>query len=497
MTTAYMQTHHKVLKVQYEGMRELCKDMSQATYKLFCHILVCTLLKLKEEEEEGEEQYVPVSYELIRKSAYGAKWEELANQGLIKDKDHNRHAGLSKEYRASNKVLDLFFELSETPDYKSAVKVNLFTGNVSNKKIKNILTDETGHPEPPLIQAAMDMFAENKCLYNKYAIEEHLFKATNLFTEKQKQLKVSPSINLEALVNKLELRHRNDEVCYKVIQDQDSEDKGDGICVFTPAYHGISTGRIQHNKGGLQTCSREMKQAAYSNIPGLRNYDLKGSQSNIAIQLMEEAGVDTSWLCTYRDTANSKHIYAEEAGLTVDNWKKCVLAMLMGATLPANTNNFKKRKNSILKVIEKQANGDPDEVLRLNKSLNKVLGGLDKSIKQWHNWLMNTYIPANQKKGGQANKYYIQNKTGKRKCVTDLPKLDWEAKSEVAAFLLQGQEATFIHKLTIISKQYGYKPMANEHDGLITIGDIPQEAIEEAASFSGLKYAVIEDKPFV
>jgi hypothetical protein len=67
---------------------------------------------------------------------------------------------------------------------------------------------------------------------------------------------------------------------------------------------------------------------------------------------------------------------------------------------------------------------------------------------------------------------------------------------KLAAFVLQGQESFFIHHLTILASKFGYRIMANEHDGLITIGEIPKEAITEASRLSGLKYARLVEKPF-
>jgi hypothetical protein len=71
---------------------------------------------------------------------------------------------------------------------------------------------------------------------------------------------------------------------------------------------------------------------------------------------------------------------------------------------------------------------------------------------------------------------------------------EWKLKAMLSAFILQGIESAFIHALTIESLRYSYKVVANEHDGLIVIGEIPHEAVEKAALTSGLKYCVLEEK---
>ncbi len=69
-----------------------------------------------------------------------------------------------------------------------------------------------------------------------------------------------------------------------------------------------------------------------------------------------------------------------------------------------------------------------------------------------------------------------------------------QLKRELAAFVLQGQEAAFIHHLTILSVEFDFVVVANEHDGLITIGDIPVAAMEKAGELSGLKSPVMKIK---
>ncbi len=46
---------------------------------------------------------------------------------------------------------------------------------------------------------------------------------------------------------------------------------------------------------------------------------------------------------------------------------------------------------------------------------------------------------------------------------------------------------------------YDYKVIQNEHDGLITVGAVPTEAVDKAAEAAGMKYAyaVLDEKSFV
>ena len=39
--------------------------------------------------------------------------------------------------------------------------------------------------------------------------------------------------------------------------------------------------------------------------------------------------------------------------------------------------------------------------------------------------------------------------------------------------------------------------LQNEHDGSITVGAVPQEAVDKVAVAAGMKYAVLDEKSFV
>ena len=61
--------------------------------------------------------------------------------------------------------------------------------------------------------------------------------------------------------------------------------------------------------------------------------------------------------------------------------------------------------------------------------------------------------------------------------------------------MLQGQEASFIHHMTIILTNAGIPVYKNEYDGLLTGGTIPKRLIAEAAKASGMFNPVLELKP--
>jgi hypothetical protein len=63
--------------------------------------------------------------------------------------------------------------------------------------------------------------------------------------------------------------------------------------------------------------------------------------------------------------------------------------------------------------------------------------------------------------------------------------------------VLQGREAAFIHHLTALGPDYGFIAMANEHDGIVVQGTIPQAAIDAAAKKSQMSDPALEEKDFI
>ena len=66
----------------------------------------------------------------------------------------------------------------------------------------------------------------------------------------------------------------------------------------------------------------------------------------------------------------------------------------------------------------------------------------------------------------------------------------------VTAFILQGQEACFIHCLTLICKDNSIPVYKNEYDGLVAGCEIPEKLVLEAGELSGLKNPKLELKEF-
>ena len=87
-------------------------------------------------------------------------------------------------------------------------------------------------------------------------------------------------------------------------------------------------------------------------------------------------------------------------------------------------------------------------------------------------------------------KLYVKNRIGKSLCIPN-----YQRYGVIGAHVVQGIEAGFIHTLTALSGSYGFKVIGNEHDGIITIGEIPPAAVERAKELFGLKMRFWSGKP--
>jgi len=499
---------------------ELLKNYSKADYHFFVHILCGTLISYSKEEDG----WVPMSSELIKKTwrKTGVQFPKMIEEGMLEIKildefelsdgttltqTYSKYLGLSREFRISPQVFDMIMLHSpNTPEEFAECKYyNLVDGKLMNTQIRYPKNDANRHPYPELILDAMETL--QTCKVNVKALRKHIAELTANADciwgggdKARRALVIDRSAYNHIMSNIVKLE--GDLADYKLIFSQDGPQM---------------SGRISEAHSGMQSCSRIMKAAGFSNIPGLRNYDLKSSQVYGLIQWFEMANIDTTWLHDY--LAQDKQVFADKVGISKDSWKQCFMAIVMGAHLqnkaerkhfePVKVNRFvngevevieESPEEAIFKALFEESKGNPDLALEYFEKLNKVVAPLKVGINKWATWLINEYVPANSvyPKGQQ----YVINKTGMTFALEPYvgEKGKWKnenkLKRKLSAFFLQGVEAGYIHWLTILSKDFGYTCLSNQHDGLVTIGEIPVEAREIAKQRSGLKYAFLEEKPF-
>jgi hypothetical protein len=298
----------------------------------------------------------------------------------------------------------------------------------------------------------------------------------------------------------------NDVTRYDSIERRNPIQLIDEIWCYTPCYVPEVTGRTHERGGGFQSASREMKEASLKGLENAHNYDLTSSHLNVARHYFQIAGIDTAWideLLSYGDEYKkvlAKRLWWKEEGTA----KLILIILLNGGNLPKRIGGKKKSgqyRNSIVEALRRDKNiGDNELALRnAIKRVTKVCQPLVDGLEAWRNWIEYDFIPNNtvKPKGGNV---YIKNAGDSRLHLDDLPVPTKKGKNRkrraiLSTFFLQGMESHFVHILTALGVKYGYKVIANEHDGVICIGEIPQEAIEVAKRKSGFKYAELVEKP--
>ncbi|UKO99380.1 hypothetical protein [Nostoc sp. UHCC 0870] len=522
MNKSYIISNLRAPEVTKLYLDKLLKDYTKEDYQFFAHIYNSTLISYLKKESG----WVPISSTLIRKKwgKKGVQFQKMVEDeileiklidtieiadGIFLDQFYSKKDGLSRCFRVPLEVLDNidYHSPKTVQDFAKCNYYDLMSGKKMNKVIRYRKNDDSNHPFPDLILKAMEIIST--CTVNIKALQDHIdllsLRADSMWGEDKNKEK-----NRRALIV--------DRSCFNHIMANIVEVDGDfvnyKVCYKDPQM----SGRLTERGSGMQSPSREMKKVGFSGIPNLKNYDLKSSQVYGLIQWFEKANIDTSWLHEYLN--QDKLVYANKVGISKDRWKQCFMALIMAAHLQKKVTkkNFEGKKVvkevkgievesieyvdvAIIRALCEEAEGDADKALDFYLKFCELVAPLKKSIDAWQTWLVDVYIPeASIYPGG---KQLVVNKTGMTFDLTDYrsDKGDWinlnALKRKISAFFLQGTEAAYIHHLTIISEHFGFKVISNQHDGIVTIGEIPQEAMDIAQRNSGLKYAILEEKDFV
>jgi hypothetical protein len=515
MNSYIIRTYRVTERIKKYVLDDLLKEYNTETQQFFCHVLFGTIHTIKRKKEG----WVPVPSTTIQKH-WGTRADiqigklqdsnlleirvfdviELAN-GELFEITYNKTAGLCREFRVCLDVLDKISKHypGNLNQYSSCQYYNLMTGKKMNKFKRHKLTDHTDHPIPTLVRNSM--LSIKRCVVNKVNIEKFL-------SEKQKEIDMMQSFDpTNPMLQTLRRRFHHNQGCIDKVFCMSSGGKrlDNGNMEYYPSYEMQYSGRITEMGGGLQSASRELKKAAFSGISNLYNYDLKSSQVYGLIQWFEVANLDYRWLTQYLN--RDKKDYADYVEVSVDCWKSLFLSLIMAAHLPTpdkvaeyiELKQFEESTDSLLRYISEEADSIKDAIDKYTR-FYKIVFPLKAELDKWHNWLLDTYVPLSSVMA--KGKQYISNKTGATFCLSDYKRTDgkWkniiELKRRLAPFFLQGNEAAFIHHLTWVSEHYGYQIISNQHDGVVSLGKIPQEAIDYARESSGLKYAKLELKNF-
>lgn len=505
--TSYIMNRFRVNWRLYSYLVELVKGFNQPTKEFWFHVLACSLLP----QNLKEGKWIPVPRETINKE-WGKKGDAhgkvdidgLIQAGLLERTNYySIEMGICYCYRIPTNILEELSKLqpSTVKELRELDYYNLMDGKKISTRKFCVLTYQYGdkqHQVPDTIRRAFDGI--KRCYLNLDAIETYLIKAQlGAKTEKQKR--------------KLD----NDKRCFdSIVWKLDYKSIGQEISWYTPSYEAQMSGRITELEGGLQSCSRAMKKAAFS-FPNCHNYDLKSSQVNILMWWFEQAGISTGWLKNYLRL--HKEDWAKEIGICVDCLKSIMCSRLMGAELPdpdsdkywdKEAGKYKKffYNLSIVEYLLEEAmrqNGneeatskDQNLAVSFLRRFRTLIWELHLQLEEFYEWLVGSYCKENSDRGTVNNltsmKFNLEEYQDKGEYKASTKR---QLYRRLTAFFLQGTEAAFIHYLTRkeVQEKYKYEVISNAHDGLVTMNKIPEAAVEEARAYLNIDCFYLEEKP--
>lgn len=489
MPKSRIQERFKVTQDQFEYINKRFEDFDDDTRWILCHILVSTLVA---RERKG---WIPIPDETIRQYSKTKKFsfKDIRASKFVEVKDYSRTQGKCREFRLVDEIIEDFLiagkpndvNLSLTGAYQNADWVNLFNGIKSKSPPeRSARNTNTNKKEPDLIREALSSIEE--CFYNDETLTLYYSAVTNWFEEQLRRADIRQDES-----QKLKGKLANLEYCtQRLMSRTPTQIQDSSIYSFNPNYEVQSSGRLYFP---LQHAPRVMKQMMYQ-VEGLINYDVNACHARIALQLLKDCGLPHKELETYILDEKKKASLVNAVGITEGDWKDCFFAILNGAALPPNP---QKTKGSIASVISLACKQDDTIFSNMYKNFREGISPIYTEVKALQRYLVGDYIQKDSNLTISGGNRYITNQAGKKFNVSELEKYPEEEKiRRFTSFILQGYEAAFIHQLVIMGKSHGYKPVANEHDGLIVLGTIPHAAIEAAERETGLTKMLMRDKPF-
>lgn len=449
---------------------------------------------LKESKIPGR-GFTPVSYKLLRPLASdhnaNSVWAPLRDAGLIEVENSDRFKNLSAGYRLAVGFAEAIVERAVTTAEAALTspRVDLVSGRKTTTVRKSEITDSNGKKHPELVRGALKVLSRSP--FYAPAVEAHLDDLRHSAgAARAMWIAARKPASGPAWDQHVKERGRllNDLSGYSaVLHQRIAREDTPGVYTYATAYRPLMSGRIGQLGRGLQGASKRMKAAAYSGVPGARNYDLQACHANVLIERLGEAGLDPSWFVLFADDRDCRRRDASRIGIPESDYKACIYSLVNGAALPRNP----------------KPGDDPGDIAERILGavgidgfgptwgrLVDVLAPAHKVVRQWHRYLKETYDAAHGGTGRGGR--FVTNRVGMRFYPEHFPK-DARVR-KLVAFVLRGYEAALVHTLTVLSRDYDYMPIANEHDGLITIGEIPDEAFEEAKQRVGVVRGLLKEK---
>ncbi|WP_251961556.1 hypothetical protein [Salinibacter ruber] len=394
----------------------------------------------------------------------------------------------TREFRIPQDVLDEFTGLAEgsrrwwlhTPEPERTHQQSPMSCDLS---------DDNNHTHPPLIQNALRVLDGAEHRIDLDSVDE----AVSALSEKSGR-------KARARLSGLQLARET------ISRQAEGEE---GVVTIQNAYTpDDSGGRITFKRGGPQGMLGAAKAKAYD-LEGYHNYDIESCHTAALKQWadeLEELGVDidTSPLDEYP----GKYAVADDTGLPTALVKTTEHSVKNSAYLPASLDQAELIEKihlpseRTLQIVDaaRKADVDTDEAL---SKLHEFFADYRRVAIEIAEALLTVYWDEHKQPGGRKG-WCMKNHCGvpfyRGEHIEDEDDDEsWchDARTAVMAWALRGLEGAFCHSITVLSAtRTDFDVVANEHDGLITQGEIPASIIQAAREMSGFHRAELVEKAF-
>ena len=433
---------------------------------------------------------IPISYELRKRELPEANLKCIAP--LVGYKEYPWYSGLSRVYFIREPFFTEAVSLTDnltTQEILNSPRVEFFSGRSPQRKFKGrkIFRDKNNNPESEVLQLTLQALQTcNPVCCNIRAIKEHVDTlAMALKTAEAKYGKNSKEYQT------VFGRYLNDKFCYESLLDHSARLDED-ILYFHPIYEVCSTGRLVMVGGGLQSASRAMKAAAYSNLSSanIHNWDLVSCHPNLLIQLIEdELKYEPQSLKHYLENG-AREKMAEEVGITVSTLKQIILAYLNGARISRSATKIPFSRNTVINLLEEDFNDDRKKIGFALLGINEVTQGIRQDVEPFHRYILNDWLTKYGISKGRSGKT-IKNDVRKSLPIRNA------SLGKVVSFILQGREQLLVGSILRRAITEDCKVMCHEHDGFVLDGNLPAGILEAAKKETGIRYASLKEKSFV
>jgi len=488
---------------QYEYVQDLLRNQTPENVSFFSHILANSVLRLRREDDQD---WIPMYCLFIRRHFRSAEWGRLVDDELLDYEEYNYPQGICRRFKVKTCILQHFIEIADPLDRR----VNLIDGRRMTHPVLPRLTNDQRNEWEGIIHNVQQFWRTASCPVNLQAmgdfVELRRIEYQKSENEKQRRRYILDSNTWARLHGQL-------------VPDNPSE--------FIHDYRPVSTGRLAESAGPL-LCTRSLVKAMFHDIP-VKNYDISASQ-DCCLELLfttinrslGESHLNIDPVREFSGNKEGRRRIAEEIGIDSPTLKRMIHALKMGAMLRWRTESPSAQETRFRECYGGTESNDLDRILReyvssthenpdntqtveqleeimrpIHDRFRERTSDLRRELRKFHKAITsveNLRIMDDPifSASVRDQRITVLNACGVRyTCDMLSSQID---PCKLSAFLLQGLEAAFIHHLTIESQNHEFRPVANAHDGLLTIREIPQHAIDSARHSSGFTNANLIEK---